>query len=148
MDRLNESVHTSDDIDIGDVYAVKRNFVVIKRGLIIYIIIIFLLIRLKDWMVNVLWLKVTEKQVKENYKRNILPDPKQYYIKSYPDYNTSFVGYFYSVRVIPSKFSDQNRYIKETSPIDKVPLIYKCDLCNEVFDSDNELDKHMDIAKH
>ena len=97
---------------------------------------------------NVLWLKVTEKQVKENYKRNILPDPKQYYIKSYPDYNTSFVGYFYSLPVIPSKFSDQNRYIKETSPIDKVPLIYKCDLCNEVFDSDNELDKHMDIAKH
>ncbi len=40
------------------------------------------------------------KEVKENYERNILPDPKQYYIKSYPDYNTSYVGYFYSVPVI------------------------------------------------
>ena len=34
IDLLNESVHTSDDIDIGDIYAVSRNFVVVMRGLI------------------------------------------------------------------------------------------------------------------
>jgi hypothetical protein len=28
---LNESVHTSDDVDIGDIYAVSRNFVVVIR---------------------------------------------------------------------------------------------------------------------
>ena len=31
---LNESVHTSDDIDIGDIYAVSRNIVVVLRGII------------------------------------------------------------------------------------------------------------------
>ena len=33
-DLLNESVHTSDDVDIGDIYAVSRNFIVVMRGLI------------------------------------------------------------------------------------------------------------------
>jgi hypothetical protein len=28
---INESVHTSDDIDIGDIYAVNKNFIVVKR---------------------------------------------------------------------------------------------------------------------
>lgn len=31
VDLLNESVHTSDDVDIGDVEAVNRQFVVVKR---------------------------------------------------------------------------------------------------------------------
>jgi len=32
IDLINESVHTSDDTDIGDIHAVSRNFVVVKRG--------------------------------------------------------------------------------------------------------------------
>jgi hypothetical protein len=32
IDLIDESVHTSDDIDIGDIDAVNRNFVVVKRG--------------------------------------------------------------------------------------------------------------------
>lgn len=31
---VNESVHTSDDVDIGDVYAINKYFVVIKKGFI------------------------------------------------------------------------------------------------------------------
>jgi len=27
IDLLNESVHTTDDVDIGDIYAVSKNFV-------------------------------------------------------------------------------------------------------------------------
>ena len=34
MDLINESVHTSDDIDIGDILAVSRDFVVVKRGFV------------------------------------------------------------------------------------------------------------------
>ena len=33
-DVLNKSVHASDDADIGDVYALSRDFVVVKRGII------------------------------------------------------------------------------------------------------------------
>ena len=32
VDLLNESVHTSDDSDIGDIEAVNREFIVVKRG--------------------------------------------------------------------------------------------------------------------
>jgi hypothetical protein len=31
---INESVHSSDDEDIDDIYAVSRNFIVVKRGFI------------------------------------------------------------------------------------------------------------------
>jgi hypothetical protein len=33
-DLIDESVHTSDDIDIGDIEAVSKSFVVVKRGFI------------------------------------------------------------------------------------------------------------------
>ena len=34
IDLINESVHTSDDIDVGDIEAVSRDFIVVKRGII------------------------------------------------------------------------------------------------------------------
>ena len=34
MDVTNESVHMSDDVDIGDIEAINRNFLVVKRGFI------------------------------------------------------------------------------------------------------------------
>ena len=34
MSLINESVHTSDDIDIGDIDAVSRDFIVVKRGFV------------------------------------------------------------------------------------------------------------------
>jgi len=150
IDLLNESVHTTDDVDIGDIYAVSKNFVVVMRGLINIHYYYIPINKVEGWDGNVLWLKITEKEVKANYERNILPDPKQYYIKSYPDYETSYIGYFYSVPMIPPKYTDQtqDKYIKETTPQENVPMIYRCDLCNEVFNSEDELDKHMDIVKH
>jgi hypothetical protein len=33
-DLINKSVHTSDDIDVGDIEAVSRDFIVVKRGII------------------------------------------------------------------------------------------------------------------
>src|SRR3712207_7088920 len=34
IDLINESVHTSDDVDIGDIDAVSRDFIVVKRGFV------------------------------------------------------------------------------------------------------------------
>ena len=34
IELINESVYTSDDVDIGDIDAVSRDFVVIKRGFV------------------------------------------------------------------------------------------------------------------
>jgi hypothetical protein len=34
IDLINESVHSSDDIDIGDIDAVSRDFIAVKRGFV------------------------------------------------------------------------------------------------------------------
>jgi hypothetical protein len=34
IDLINESVHTSNDVDIGDIDAVSRDFIVVKRGFV------------------------------------------------------------------------------------------------------------------
>lgn len=50
LELINESVHTSGDIDIGDIETVSRVFIIVKRGCIRYIITIFLLAKYKDGM--------------------------------------------------------------------------------------------------
>jgi hypothetical protein len=42
IDLIDEPVHTTDDIDIGDIEAVSRDFIVVKRVLWMYIITIYL----------------------------------------------------------------------------------------------------------
>ena len=59
-DVLNESVHTNDDIDIGDVEAVSRNFVVVKRGYVNIHRYYIPISRVEGWDGNVLWLRITE----------------------------------------------------------------------------------------
>lgn len=144
---LNESVHTSDDVDIGDIYAVSRNFVVIMRGIINIHYYYIPLNKVEGWDGNVLWLKITENEVKEKYERDKIPDPRRYFIKDYP-YYTGFTDYNYPLPVISRRYSDQTHYIKETTTQENISRIYKCDLCDENFDSVDELDKHMDIAEH
>ena len=73
IDLLNESVHTSDDIDIGDIYAVSRNFVVVMRGLINVHYYYIPINKVEGWDGNVLWLKVSENAVKEKYERKKFP---------------------------------------------------------------------------
>jgi hypothetical protein len=34
IELINESVHTADDIDIGDIDAISRDFIVVKRGFV------------------------------------------------------------------------------------------------------------------
>ena len=145
---INESVHSSDDADIGDIYAVSRNFIVVKRGFVnvhyYYIPIKYV----EGWDGNVLWLKISEKEVQEKYERETIPDPNQYYIKEYP-YYTGFTDYNYTLPVISRKYSEPYQDITtRSSPEKNVPRLYKCVLCNQIFDSQDELDKHIDIAIH
>ena len=144
---LNESVHTSDDVDIGDIYAVSRNFVVVMRGIINIHYYYIPINKVEAWDGNVLWLKITENEVKEKYERDKIPNSTQYFIKDYP-YYTGFTGYNYPLPVISRRYSEDTQYIKDTTSPENVPRVYKCDLCNKGFDSEDELDKHMDIAKH
>src|SRR5918999_306338 len=94
IDLLNESVHTTDDVDIGDIYAVSKNFVVVMRGLINIHYYYIPISKVEGWDGKVLWLKITENQVKDNYERDIIPDPRRYYIKDYTYYRDISDNYF------------------------------------------------------
>lgn len=68
-DLIDESVHTSDDQDIGDIEAVSRNFIVVKKGLVNVRWYYIPLHRVEGWDGKVVWLKVPEHIVKANYER-------------------------------------------------------------------------------
>lgn len=100
---IDESVHTYDDVDIGDVYAISRNFIVVKRGFVNIHYYYIPVKKVEGWDGNVLWLKVTENEIKEKYERDIIPDPNQYFVKDYP-YYSGFTGYNYPLPVIVRRY--------------------------------------------
>ena len=69
IELINESVHTSDDVDIGDIDAVSRDFVVIKRGFVNVHYYYIPIDKVEGWDNNVLWLKIKEEEVKRKYER-------------------------------------------------------------------------------
>jgi hypothetical protein len=144
---IDESVHTYDDIDIGDVYAISRNFVVIKRGFLNVHYYFIPIKKVEGWDGNVLWLKITEEEVKEKYERDTIPDPNQYFVKDYP-YYAGFTGYNYPLPVIVRRYSEPYEDVTKSVPEKNIPRIYKCALCEETFESENELDKHTDSDRH
>ena len=84
MDVTNESVHTSDDKDIGDIEAINRDFIVVKRGFVNVHYYYIPISKVEGWDGHVVWLKVTEDEVESDYKKDNSPDPAEFYIKDYP----------------------------------------------------------------
>src|SRR5918994_6784355 len=80
---IDESVHTSDDVDIGDIEAESRDFVVVKRGIVNIHYYYIPISKVEGWDGHVLWLKITEKEVIGKYERDVTPDPARYYVKGY-----------------------------------------------------------------
>jgi hypothetical protein len=105
MDVTNESVHTSDDVDIGDIDAINRDFIVVKRGFIHIHYYYIPMGEVEGWDGNVVWLEITEDKLKKKYERDSGPDPASYYIQDYPyekagPYTTS---YFPRMPIIKAK---------------------------------------------
>jgi hypothetical protein len=125
---IDESVHTYDDVDIGDVYAISRNFIVVKRGFVNIHYYYIPVKKVKGWDGNVLWLKVTENEIKEKYERDTIPDPNQYFVKDYP-YYSGFTGYNYPLPVIVRRYSEAYLDVTKSQQEEHVPDIYKCALC-------------------
>ncbi len=90
IDLINESVHTPDDIDIGDIHAVNTDFIIVKRGSVNVHYYYIPVGKVEGWDGNVLWLKITEDEVKIKYERNVEPDPYRYYIKDCHYYTASY----------------------------------------------------------
>jgi hypothetical protein len=144
IDLLNESVHTSDDIDIGDMEAVSNNFIVVKRGFVNVHYYYIPISKVEGWDGNVVWLSITEGVVKDKFERPIEPDPYKYHIKNYqfyaPDYYPATI-YYPMMPIIPSRYAIPNTY---SSTVDKERSnIIQCDLCQERFNSQDELSNHI-----
>lgn len=153
---INESVHTSDDIDIGDIYAVNKDFIVVKRGFINIHYYYIPIIHVEGWDGKVVWLKINEESVKSKYQRNdSIPDPSRYYIKDHPIYNTNLLS---EVATIPVKFAEPAysfdipvTTIKDNDNINNIykenlskDAKFKCDLCGKShFTSEGELSNHI-----
>ena len=146
---INESVHTSNDIDIGDIDAVSRDFVVIKRGFINVHYYYIPIHRVEGWDGNVLWLKITEDEVKRNYERDIVPNPSSYYVRDYPVYRAA---YYPRLITIPSRYVRHSYADASPSesippygvPPSEAPRLYQCDLCGKSdIKSEEDLSEHV-----
>ncbi len=155
-DLINESVHTRDDIDIGDIYAVNKDFIVVKRGLVNIHYYYIPINHVEGWDRNVVWLKINEEQVKEKYERDDLhPDPSRYFLKGNNKYNSDFSD----LKTISSKIAEPaysfdipvtttpNIKEKKENIAEKSSVLFKCDLCNESnFNSEDDLSNHVKLS--
>jgi hypothetical protein len=141
MDVTNESVHTSDDVDIGDIEAINRDFIVVKRGYVNVHYYYMPMSKVEGWDGHVVWLKITEDEVKQNYEREEAPSPANYYIKDYPYEETTLftAAYFPEMPIIKEKNSRPTFLLSQAEQA----RINKCALCGTTFRTDDELSKHV-----
>jgi hypothetical protein len=59
-DMVDQPVHTTDDVDIGDIDAISHDFVVVKRGYINEHYYYIPITKVEGWDGEVLWLKIKE----------------------------------------------------------------------------------------
>ena len=143
IDLINKSAHTADDIDIGDIHAINRDFVVVKRGFVNIHYYYIPITKVEGWDGHVLWIKAIESELKGNYERDKVPDPRRYYIKDYPYYNPAILP---ELLMIPARYRP-SPYPTEAPPGPNEPLIHECDLCTTSFESEDELSKHI-VSQH
>jgi len=136
IDLIDESVHTSDDVDIGDIDAVSRDFVVVKRGFVNIHYYYIPIKKVDGWDGHVLWLKVTEDEVKRKYEKDAVPEPWRYFVKDYPGYTTTYP----ELSVIIPRYTMP---IYTALPKPEEPIVFKCDLCGAPFRSEDELSSHV-----
>ena len=143
IDLINKSAHTTDDIDIGDIHAINRDFVVVKRGFENIHYYYIPISKVEGCDGHVLWIKVIDSELKGNYERDKVPDPRRYYIKDYPYYNPAILP---ELLMIPARYRP-SPYPTEAPPGPDEPIIYKCDLCTTSFENEDELSKHI-VLQH
>ncbi len=147
MDITNESVHTSDDKDIGDIEAINKDLIVVKHGLVNINRYFIPISKVEGWDGHVVWLKITEDEVKKNYERDRTPDPSNFYIQGYPYTSTDKYtsAYFPKMPIIPEKGQASTYAVPPTSTGDIGS--YKCFLCDATLGSENGLSSHIS-TKH
>jgi hypothetical protein len=143
MDVTNESVHTSDDVDIGDIEAINRDFLVVKRGFINVHYYYIPIRRVEGWDGHVVWLKIPRELVEQKYHVDKPPDPSTYYIKGYPyDKASPFTAdYFPELPIIKRKQSSRPSSMPEIQS--EAMRTFRCPLCDIKFRTEDELSSHV-----
>ena len=142
-DMIDQPVHTTDDVDIGDIDAISHDFVVVKRGYINEHYYYIPITKVEGWDGQVLWLKIKEDEVKSKYEREIVPDPHRYYVKSdYSDYNTTFP----ELKTITPKYEKPSSKSAAIIPREDPNRQYGCALCDKLFKTQAELSIHVATA--
>ena len=140
-DTTNESVHTSDDQDIGDVEAVNRDFIVIRRGYLNVHRYYIPISKVEGWDGNVLWLSIPEEKVKANYERDAVPDPSMYYVKGEEDKYTGTQWKEFP-RIEPRYTPPQYTVAPKGREGEEEPAVFLCALCDATFRTGEELSRH------
>ena len=145
-DLIKESVHTSDDQDIGDIEAVSRNFIVVKKGLVNVHRYYIPLHRVEGWDGRVVWLKIPEDAVKANYEREAAPDPYNYHYSSAPTVDPSNVVRRFQVNMpkIPPRAHEEKPFLVSRESSGEEERGFLCNLCNATFKTDDELSSHIE----
>ena len=147
-DLIGESVHTSDDQDIGDIEAISRNFIVVKKGLIHVHRYYIPLHRVEGWDGKVIWLKISEGDVKINYQRDTPPDPYNYHYSSAPTVDPSNVVRRFQINMpkIPPRGSEERPFLVPQERTTQEEPVFLCNLCSITFKSDDELSNHVEAT--
>ena len=145
-DLISESVHTSDDQDIGDIEAVSRNFIVVRKGLVNVHRYYIPLHRVEGWDGKVVWLKIPEKMVKANYERETAPDPYSYHFSSAPKVDASDNVRRFQINMpkIPPRAEEERPFLVSQQSSEHDERIFVCNLCDAAFETDDELSKHVE----
>jgi hypothetical protein len=147
-DLISESVHTSDDQDIGDIEAVSRNFIVVKKGLVNIHRYYIPLHRVEGWDGKVVWLKIPEEEVKTNYERDAAPDPYNYHYSSAPTVDPNNVVRRFQINMpkIPPRDQEDRPFLVSQGSTGREDHVLLCNLCNATFRTDDELSSHVESS--
>ena len=145
-DILDESVHTSDDQDIGDILAISRDFVVVKRGFRNVHYYYLPVSTIEGWDGHVVWLKITEDEVKRNFERHRPPSSAGYYFKEFlaGQPKRPIPEAIPRINMIPSDYKLPGY---DTLNAQESARINTCALCGSTFDGEDELSNHVGV-KH
>jgi hypothetical protein len=145
-DLIGESVYSSDDQDMGDIEAVSRNFIVVKKGLVKIHRYYIPLHRVEGWDGKVVWLKTAEEAVKRDYERDVVPDPYNYHYSSAPTVDPSNVVSRFQINMpkIPPRPLDERPFVVSQESSEREESVFLCNLCNASFKTDDELSHHVE----
>jgi hypothetical protein len=92
LDLTQEPVHTNDNKDLGDIDAISKDSIVVKRGFQDVHYYSIPISKVEGWDGHVVWLKIPETEVINNYESNEEPDKSRYYTKDMGGYSDTDIS--------------------------------------------------------